>query len=153
MRRRSILGGALGLGLPLLGCSGTPKAEIWRDANCGCCGGWVGHLRAEGFAVEDKVVEAVGPYRQALGTPPDLISCHAGRIGGWAMEGHVPVPAIRRLLRERPSEVSGLAVPEMPVGVPGMEMPGAAPPTYAVLAFSPDGAWRVWMSFRGLQPV
>lgn len=151
--RRSFTTGLLGLAALPTACGGPPKVEAWRDRTCGCCGGWVEHLRAEGFEVDDKVVDAVGPHRQALGTPPDLMSCHAGKVGSYALEGHVPAAAIRRLLKERPSGVAGLSVPAMPVGVPGMEVPGAEPSTYEVVAFGRDGAWRPWMRFRGLEAV
>ncbi|MBY0338088.1 MAG: DUF411 domain-containing protein [Acetobacteraceae bacterium] len=129
-------------------------AEVWRDPHCGCCGGWVDHLRAEGFAVTDRVVPTVAPFRRMLGTPADLLSCHAARVAGWlAIEGHVPAPAIRRALAERPAGLVGLAVPEMPVGTPGMEVPGRAPDTYDVIAWGADGAHRPFMRFTGAQPV
>ena len=41
----------------------------------------------------------------------------------------------------------------MPVGVPGMEVPGAEPSTYEVVAFGRDGSWRPWMRFCGLEAV
>ncbi|WP_419900899.1 DUF411 domain-containing protein [Roseomonas sp. USHLN139] len=151
--RRTLTTGLLGLVLLPTACGGPPKVEAWRDRTCGCCGGWVEHLRAEGFEVSDNVVDAVGPHRQALGTPSDLISCHAGKVGRYALEGHVPAAAIRRLLKDSPKSVAGLSVPAMPVGVPGMEVPGAEPSTYEVVAFGSDGAWRPWMRFRGLEAV
>lgn len=58
-----------------------------------------------------------------------------------SVEGHVPAPDIRRLLSERPS-VTGLAVPGMPQGSPGMET-GVREP-YEVLAFSRDGRTSVF---------
>ncbi|WP_368419549.1 DUF411 domain-containing protein [Rhodovarius sp.] len=51
-----------------------------------------------------------------LGTPSDLLSCHAGLVGGYALEGHVPAVAVTRLLAERPAGIRGLAVPGMPIG-------------------------------------
>lgn len=45
------------------------RASVWRDPNCGCCSGWVIHLRAKGFAVDDQVVASVTPIRLRLGTP------------------------------------------------------------------------------------
>ena len=149
--RRSFTHGLIGLALLPAACGGPPKVEAWRDRTCGCCGGWVEHLRAEGFEVNDNLVDVVGPHRQALGTPSDLISCHAGKVGRYALEGHVPAAAIRRLLNEKPRGVAGLSVPAMPVGVPGMEMPGAESSTYDVIAFGPDGARQRWMRFRGLE--
>ncbi len=148
--RRTFTNGLLSLALLPTACGGPPQVEAWRDRTCGCCGGWVEHLRAEGFEVDDKVVDGVGPYRQALGTPPDLMSCHAGKIGRYALEGHVPAAAIRQLLKQGPENITGLSVPAMPVGVPGMEVPGVEPSTYDVVAFNRDGARRPWMRFRGL---
>jgi hypothetical protein len=128
------------------------RVSVWRDPYCGCCSGWVTHLRAEGFAVDDQVVPAVGPIRGRLGTPADLLSCHAGQVEDFVLEGHVPAAAIRRLLADRPAGVRGLAVPEMPVGSPGMEVPGRAPDTYDVIAFG-TGPHRPFMRFAGGQPA
>jgi hypothetical protein len=152
-RRTLIPAALLLLAVPASG-QGREAAEVWRDPNCGCCSGWVDYLRAEGFAVTDRVVSSVAPIRRMLGTPADLLSCHAARIAGWlAVEGHVPTLAIRRALSERPAGVVGLAVPEMPVGTPGMEVPGRAPDTYEVIAWSADGSHRPFMRFTGAHPL
>ncbi|WP_027286215.1 DUF411 domain-containing protein [Rubritepida flocculans] len=130
------------------------SAEVWRDPHCGCCGGWVEHLRAEGFAVTDRVVPTVAPYRRMLGTPADLLSCHAGRVAGWlAIDGHVPAHAIRRLLAERPAGVVGIAVPAMPIGTPGMEVPGREPEVYDVMAWRADATHFAWLRMRGADPA
>lgn len=130
------------------------RAEVWRDPHCGCCGGWVEHLRAEGFDVTDHVVSSVAPFRRMLGTPADLLSCHSARIAGWlAIEGHVPAPAIRRTLAERPAGIVGLAVPEMPIGTPGMEVPGREPDTYDVMSWRADGTRAPFMRFVGARPI
>jgi hypothetical protein len=142
----------------LLACaatlSGTAQATepvrvtVWRDPSCGCCRGWVAHLRAEGFTVDDQVTQTLGAVRQRLGTPADLLSCHAGAAEGFAFEGHVPAAAIRRLLAERPAGVRGLAVPEMPMGSPGMEVPGQPADSYDVIAFG-EAPHRPYMRFHG----
>jgi hypothetical protein len=111
------------------------------------------HMRAAGFPIEDNVVRSVAAARRMLGTPSDLLSCHAGLIGGYSLEGHVPAAAVTRLLAERPAEIRGLAVPGMPVGSPGMEIPGQAPDTYDVLAFDARGGRSAFMRFRGGTPV
>lgn len=151
--RRSVF--ALALALPAVPAAAQPRehVEVWRDPNCGCCGAWVEHLRRAGFAVTDRIVPSVAPVRRMLGTPADLLSCHAARIAGFALEGHVPAAAIRRLLEERPAGVVGLAVPAMPVGSPGMEVPGQAPETYDVMAWRADGSHRPFMRFVGAQPA
>ena len=129
-------------------------AEVWRDPQCGCCAGWVEHLRAEGFVVTDRVVPSVAPFRRMLGTPADLLSCHAARVAGWlAVEGHVPAPAIRRALAERPAGIVGLAVPEMPIGTPGMEVAGREPDTYDVISWRTDGTHALFMRFIGARPI
>lgn len=130
-----------------------PRVEVWRDPHCGCCGGWVEHLRAEGFEVTDRVVPSVAPFRRMLGTPSDLLSCHAGRVAGFGLEGHVPAYAIRRLLAERPAGVVGLSVPAMPVGTPGMEVPGREPETYDVVTWRADGTHAPWLRLRGAGPA
>lgn len=153
MRRRGLLAiTAAFVAGPALAQRGE-RVEVWRDPNCGCCSGWVAHLRVTGFAVEDRVVGSVAPFRRMLGTPHDLLSCHAARVAGFALEGHVPALAIRRLLAERPSGVVGLAVPAMPIGSPGMEVPGQSPDTYDVIGWHADGTHKPFMRFVGAQPA
>jgi len=77
--------------------------------------------------------------------PRALQSCHTAVVEGYVIEGHVPADLIDRLLRERPSVV-GLAVPGMPVGSPGMEVPGRAAERYQVLAFDQKGRITVFAS-------
>ena len=72
-------------------------------------------------------------------------SCQTMEVEGYIIEGHVPAEAIARLLRERPEGVTGLAVPGMPLGSPGMEMGDRVQP-YEVIAFGPDGQ-KVFASY------
>ena len=53
------------------------------------------------------------------GVPEKLAGCHTMLIGGYVVEGHVPVGAINKLLTERPS-IKGISLPGMPDGSPGM---------------------------------
>ncbi len=155
MRRRSFLAALAGtsivrhaLGQP----AGRQLLRVWRDPNCGCCSGWVEHMRAAGFSVEDNLVASPAPVRRMLGIPSDLLSCHAATVDGYTLEGHVPALAVKRLMAERPAGIRGLAVPAMPTGSPGMEVPGEAPDTYDVIAFG-EGSYRPFMRFRGGEPV
>jgi hypothetical protein len=68
--------------------------------------------------------------------PPTLRECHTAIIDGYVIEGHVPVDAIARLLKEKPP-IIGLSVPGMPPGSPGMESPN--PRSYSVLTFDRNG--------------
>ena len=54
-----------------------------------------------------------------------------------------PADVIDRVLAERP-DVAGLAVPGMPVGSPGMEIPGQAPVHYEIVAFTSAGETKVY---------
>lgn len=80
--------------------------------------------------------------RTRLGVPPDAQSCHTAVVGPYVIEGHVPASAIRRLLRESPEGIVGLAVPGMPPGSPGMEVGTAA--AYDILAIGEDGTLSVF---------
>lgn len=79
------------------------------------------------------------------------MSCHTAEIGGYVIEGHVPAEAIKRLLVERP-QAKGVAVAGMPVGSPGMEVPGQLPQTYEVVIFS-AGRQHAFARYRGLQQI
>lgn len=150
--RRSFVVGAIGaFALPAL--AQAAAMEVWRDPYCGCCEAWVAHVRAAGFVVADRVVPSVSPFRRVLGTPMQLLSCHAARVGGLAIEGHVPAGAIRRMLAERRPDVRGIAVPAMPIGTPGMEVEGREPETYDVVVWFADGTFRPWVRMRGAEFV
>ncbi|MXO57252.1 DUF411 domain-containing protein [Altererythrobacter gangjinensis] len=112
---------------------------MYRDVNCGCCLAWREHL--EGALPMSVVAQDVGnmsAVKERLGVPKQLRSCHTMVIDGYVIEGHVPAETIAKLLKERPSDVSGLAVPGMPIGSPGMEQGGRTEP-YQVIAFGPKG--------------
>ena len=150
--RRAVLVGvaaALALGRGAL-AEGRPTVAVTKDPSCGCCEKWVSHLREAGFAV--TVTEGpVNPVKARLGVPRDLASCHTAQIGGYVVEGHVPAGAIKRLLAEKPKG-TGLAVPGMPVGSPGMEVEGMEPDTYEVTLFGPEGR-NTFARYRGVELV
>ena len=116
---------------------------VFKDPNCGCCGKWVEHVRANGFAVEVQEVSDIAEYSRRYGVPSQLRGCHTAVIDGYTIEGHVPATDIQRLLSERP-EAKGLAVPGMPVGSPGME--GGSPQSYSTLLFTADGRTSVFQN-------
>src|SRR5690625_2907178 len=125
------------LSVPVTGyAESLPLVTVSKDPNCGCCTGWAEHIEAAGFPVRIVESQSVDVLKQRLGVPPTLYSCHTAEVDGYVVEGHVPAAAIRRLLTERPS-ATGLAVPGMPAGSPGMDFPGVAAEPYAVLLFSP----------------
>lgn len=118
---------------------------VYKSPTCSCCTRWIAHLRSNGFDVEGVDLT---PYTELsekkveLGVPGDLGSCHTARVGGYTIEGHVPADVVARLLRERPTDIAGLAVPGMPIGSPGMEGPNPEP--YQVIAFDSAGNQTVY---------
>ena len=166
LSRRAMLGAAFGALVPLTACApreagddaavarstppagaATPvalSAEVWKSPTCGCCKAWVKHLEGNGFAVTTHDVADTAAMRKQLGMPANLGSCHSARIGGYAVEGHVPASDIKRLLTEKLHAV-GLSVPGMPIGSPGMEQDGQKD-QYDVLLVLHDGTTRIFQS-------
>ncbi|TWB87883.1 hypothetical protein FB106_11911 [Synechococcus sp. Ace-Pa] len=117
----------------------SQQVTAYRSASCGCCKGWLDHLRGEGFSVVDHVVENLEEIKVSQGVPGDLASCHTATLAGYVIEGHVPAEAIHQLLRQRPA-VAGIAVPGMPLGSPGMES-ALRSESYTVFSFTRDGSF------------
>ncbi len=130
-----------------LGAAAADRAvvSVFKDPNCDCCTGWVRHLKEAGFAVKVDATTSPNIVRKRLGVPPELTACHTAEVGGYVLEGHVPVAAVLQLLAKRPKAV-GLAVPGMPIGSPGME--GGAPQKYEVVIFGATGQ-QPFMQFVG----
>src|SRR3546814_9570914 len=59
------------------------------DPNCGCCTGWVEHMRDAGFDVTAIKTADMASVKQKLGVPPKLGSCHTGVVNatGQIIEG------------------------------------------------------------------
>jgi hypothetical protein len=153
-RRTTLLG--LGAAAIVAAPSGVlaqslPKVVVVKDPSCGCCSGWVDHIRAAGFPVEVIETPDMNRVKVRLGVPPDLASCHTAEVGGYVVEGHVPAEAMKRLLAQKPP-AAGLAVSGMPVGSPGMEIEGADPDQYEVVLFGPAGR-STFARYRGPREV
>ena len=116
------------------------EVTVWKSPTCGCCSKWVDHMRASGFTVVTHDTVNVDPVKKRLGVPADMVSCHTAVVNGYVIEGHVPAADIQKLLRDKP-KVTGLAVPGMVAGSPGME--GGRSDPYAVVTFG-GGASRVF---------
>ena len=83
------------------------------------------------------------PIKAKYDIPGDLEACHTALVDGYVVEGHVPADLIVRLLRARP-KIVGLAVPGMPPGSPGMEVPGSPAQPYEVFTFDKNGKTGVF---------
>lgn len=107
--------------------------KVFRSESCGCCGQWVKHMQEAGFTVSETITEDLDAIKQQHGVTDELASCHTAIADGYVIEGHIPAEDVQRLLTEKP-DVTGIAVPGMPIGSPGMEVGDEQEP-YAVLSF------------------
>jgi len=123
----------------------TLQITSYRSPNCGCCHGWIEHLKAEGFTVKDNVTENLETIKAENNVPQNLTACHTAVINGYVVEGHIPASDIKRLLREKP-DVAGIAVPGMPIGSPGMESGNIKEP-YTVFTFTEEGETQVYQEY------
>lgn len=98
----------------------TRVITVHKDPNCSCCTGWAEHLAKAGFEIKTIDTTRLDAVKKRLGVPSDLTACHTAEVNGYVIEGHVPAAALKRFLDDKPT-ATGLAVPGMPIGSPGME--------------------------------
>jgi hypothetical protein len=122
-----------------------PVVQVFKTPTCGCCANWVKHLQDNGFATRVTDMDDLGPIKAKHGVPGSAQSCHTATVDGYVVEGHVPAADVRRMLKERPA-IAGIAVPGMPIGSPGMEVPGRRPDAYRVMSFDRKGQMAVYAS-------
>ena len=145
-RNRLLVAALLALAAAGAGAEPLPEVVMHKDPNCGCCGQWAEYLQANGFRVKTVMEDDMQSVKRRFAVPQRLTSCHTAKVGDYVIEGHVPASAIKRLLREKPA-VAGLSVPGMPLGSPGMEVPGKKD-AYDVVAFDKAGKIAVFESHR-----
>ena len=121
---------------------------VFRDPSCGCCESWAGIARQAGHQVTVVDHPDMPAIKRQYAVPDELMSCHTTIVEGYAIEGHVPLEDVKRLLSERPRQFKGIAVAGMPLGSPGMEVPDGTRQPFQVMAF--DGAGRI-STFREVQ--
>jgi hypothetical protein len=115
---------------------------VYKSATCGCCKLWMEHMKAAGFQVRGVDMEDITEVKQASGVPMRLRTCHTALVDGYVIEGHVPADLVKKLLAEK-AKVTGIAVPGMPLGSPGMEQGDQKEP-YEVLLFDQTGKTTVY---------
>jgi hypothetical protein len=123
----------------------VPNINVYRSPDCTCCGGWIDHVKAQGFEIQDFPTPDIEAIKQRYKVPDNLVSCHTAIVNGYVIEGHVPANDIKRLLQERPN-VSGLSVPQMPVGTPGMEIGNKIDP-FTVFSFAPKDKIAIFKDY------
>ncbi len=124
----------------------APLLAVHKSPSCGCCLVWMAHLRTAGLRTEARDTDALAAFKREAGVPDNMTACHTAIVDGYFIEGHVPAADIQRLLRERP-DARGLAVPGMPLGSPGMEVPSGQAMPYTVFLVARDGSQTPWSTY------
>lgn len=166
--RRAVVGGGLALGALLVGgCSPAGDRQtagneataaqvpspaqraamvVYRDPSCGCCESWANIAGDAGYEVRLLDSSDMASLKRRLGVPEELASCHTATFENLVFEGHVPLEDVARLI-ENPESFKGIAVPGMPAGSPGMEMPDGTRQPFQVIAFDARGNTTVYNSY------
>ncbi len=118
---------------------------VYRSPTCECCGRWLEHMKQNNFNIKDIVTENVDAIKEKYDVPETLASCHTAIVDGYVIEGHVPANDIKNLLKSK-AKITGLSVPGMPRGTPGMEV-GAKDP-YQVISFDQQKNTKVFNSYE-----
>ena len=116
--------------------------EVFKTPTCGCCYGYVLFLEKEKYKVKQTDMRSLHSIKQKYNIPIEMQSCHTTIMGEYFIEGHVPIEAINKLLKEQP-DIDGIALPGMPIGTPGM--PGDKDEPYVIYQLT-DGKFSVFMT-------
>ena len=95
------------------------RVTLYKNPECGCCEGYADYLRQQGFNVTTVPTHDLTVMGVKYGIPDSLQPCHISLIGGYVVGGHIPIEIVNRLISEKP-QITGITLPGMPVGTPGM---------------------------------
>jgi hypothetical protein len=117
----------------------TLTGTLYKQQQCECCEAHAEYLRKNGFDLKIEAVNDLADMSLRAGVPPGFQGCHLVRLDGhdYVFEGHITSDIIKRFISESPGDLIGLAIPDMPSGVPGMEGPKDGP--IKVYAIKKDG--------------
>lgn len=119
------------------------QIDIYKSITCGCCDVYSKYVdgktepRVNSFNVQNP--EEISTR---YGIPKEMESCHTMIIGNYFVEGHVPLEAVEKLLKEQP-DIKGIAMPGMPMGSPGMT--GQKSGDFIIYAVANDGTYSEFM--------
>ncbi len=123
---------------------------VYKSPTCGCCTSWIKHMKDNGFRIKaiNKSDGDLADIKLEHGITGPLQSCHtAVSASGMVFEGHVPAGAVKAFLSNPPKGATGLTVPGMPAGSPGMEMGSRFNP-YQVVQINGKRAPVVYMDIK-----
>lgn len=121
--------------------SPKPLATIFKNPQCGCCETYARYLQTNGYQVKLVATHDLPLIQKRQGVPAGLEGCHTTLVGGYFVDGHVPIGTFNRLLSEKP-DISGITLPGMPTGSPGMGGPKSQP--FTIYAVAPGKAPSVY---------
>jgi hypothetical protein len=116
---------------------------LYKSPECGCCDGYADYLRQHGFAVTVTATPELSDISRKAGIPSELQGCHTAFVGGYVVDGHVPVEAINKMLAER-APIKGITLPGMPEGSPGMA--GTKTGRFTVYQIGKNGTSKAFMT-------
>ncbi|PIT92454.1 MAG: hypothetical protein COU08_02370 [Candidatus Harrisonbacteria bacterium CG10_big_fil_rev_8_21_14_0_10_42_17] len=119
-------------------------ATVYKSPTCGCCTVYGQYLKRQGVDVETVTIDDLSNSKEENGIPRELESCHTSVVGGYVVEGHVPLPVIETFLEKSP-DIKGIALPGMPAGSPGM--PGLKQGKWTIYAIAHDGSVSEFMDY------
>ncbi len=129
-----------------MAASDKPVIKMFKSPTCGCCAKWGDRAKAAGYKVEIINTENMDAVKKLATVPDYLQACHTASVGGYIVEGHVPMEMVDQLLETRP-KVKGIAVPGMPTGSPGMEY-GNEREAFKVISFGGGSAEKVYKIYN-----
>lgn len=120
--------------------SGIP-VTVYRTEGCSCCTGFAKELEGTGAKVTVATITPteMQELKRTNGIASEQESCHTSIVDGYVVEGHVPFVAIMQLIENRPN-ISGITLPGMPIGTPGM--PGKQTEDYVVTTLENEPFWQ-----------
>lgn len=130
------------------GQDGAALVTVYKSPTCGCCDFWNDYMVEHGFELRVFNLTDMNPIKERYAVPMGLQSCHTAVVDGYVIEGHVPAREIQRMLSERPA-ITGIAVPGMPIGSPGMAVEGYPDQAYNVVTFGGAQGGQIYASYAG----
>ncbi len=122
--------------MPLPALAAPIEAVMYKNPSCSCCETYAAYLEQNGFKVELKPTNDLTQVSMDAGVPEQLQGCHTIKVGGYVVDGFVPVDVVKKMLTEHPP-ITGISLPGMPMGSPGMG--GTKTEPFTVYAFTKDG--------------
>jgi hypothetical protein len=102
------------------------KATLYKNPQCTCCEQYAAYLGQHGFDVTIIPSNDLATINRQHGVPEALDGCHTTLMSGYVAVGHIPVDIVQRMLTQKP-DITGISIPGMPSGTPGMGGPKSGP--------------------------